>query len=76
MIKLVGCSVCNPDSKSVYQKTRYISVTINTRDGASALNVDCDGVCPDNAHCALKNVPAKSAFIINYCPECGRKLSK
>lgn len=37
------------------------------------LETECDP-CPDYSQCGMKHVPARTAFLIHYCPMCGRKL--
>lgn len=71
----MNCPVCVTDgSAPVYQSTRTMEISVNCSNGASALVVESDKFCPTNSNCGMKNVPVRSAFIIKYCPECGRKL--
>ena len=67
------CKYCN-GTLALYAETITTKLYINTQNGASAIYTESDG-CPKNALCALKGVPNRSAFIINYCPNCGRKLN-
>lgn len=53
---------------SLYQQTSSTKLVINTMNGASALYVDC--MSNDSA------IPDRSAFVIHFCPNCGRDLSK
>ena len=48
---------------------------VNTFGLATTIVTDCD-CCPPYAKCCMKDVPAISAFNINFCPECGRPLTE
>lgn len=37
------------------------------------LETECDP-CPDYSQCCMKHIPARTAFLIHFCPMCGRKL--
>lgn len=69
------CEYCDENATDliVYQETRDIQLFINAGGNASALYIEADG-CPDIARCGLHHVPLRGAFIINFCPNCGRKL--
>lgn len=76
------CKYCNGKLK-LYQKTVNTKIYINTKDKASCLFVESNG-CPTfpvtskylTSVCSLYNVPNRASFIINYCPNCGRKLKE
>ena len=67
-----GCEYCRGE-KELYQHTHTTKLHVNTFGAARTLEVECVP-CPPYANCCMKEVPARSAFIIRYCPECGRKL--
>ncbi|MEG0898341.1 MAG: hypothetical protein RSF40_01345 [Oscillospiraceae bacterium] len=69
-----GCEYCN-GKLSEYQHTHTTKLSLNTFGKARTLNTECDP-CPPYANCCMKNIPSRSAFIINCCPNCGRKLSE
>lgn len=60
--------------KTLYQEDRDTKLFINTTGKAQALYVECNP-CPPHASCCMKDIPSRAAFIINYCPECGRPLA-
>lgn len=66
------CEFCN-GKESLYQYTNSTKLFINTFGKARTLVTECRS-CPPYADCSMKNVPARSAFIINFCPHCGRPL--
>lgn len=66
------CQFCKGKSL-LYQHTNHTKLYMNTSNKARILITECDP-CPPFANCCLKNNQARSAFIINFCPECGRKL--
>ena len=68
------CKYCEGKLK-LYQETNSMKLYINTLGKAKALLVDSDN-CPPKAMCAMKGISNRGAFIINYCPNCGRKLSE
>lgn len=67
-----GCEYCNGTEAS-YQHTRNTKISINTFGKARTIITECNP-CPPFADCCMKDNPARSAFIINCCPNCGRKL--
>jgi len=67
-----SCKYCS-SGNAKYQKNHHTKIGINTLGQAQALTVECNP-CPIYANCVLKDNAAFSAFIINYCPNCGRKL--
>lgn len=67
-----GCKYCNGEFAE-YQKTINTKISINTIGKARSLNTESNG-CPPYANCCMKDIPARSAFIINFCPNCGRQL--
>lgn len=58
-----GCEYCN-DGKTLYQKITGTMLYINCSNGARALYFETE----------FAGVSINSAYIINYCPNCGRKL--
>lgn len=68
------CSFCNGE-RTLYQTTIDTKIYINTLGKATALEVVAR-VCPPYCNCSMRDIPLRSAFIIKYCPECGRKLSE
>lgn len=67
-----GCEYCRGE-EALYQHTNTTKLYINTFGRARTLVTECD-YCPPYANCSAKNVPARSAFVVKYCPECGRRL--
>ena len=67
-----GCEYCN-GTEAEYQHTHNTTISLNTFGKARTLLTECK-VCPPYANYAMKDIPARSAFIINFCPECGKKL--
>lgn len=66
------CEYCSGDNAE-YQYTPYAKLYIETVCGKKTFIVECNP-CPPYANCCMKGVPVRSAFIINYCPNCGRKM--
>ena len=69
-----GCEYCAGESK-LYQQTYDTKLYINTFGRARTIENECTP-CPPFSKCSMRGIPARSAFIINFCPECGRKLGK
>ena len=67
-----GCEYCSGEVAE-YQHTINTKLYINTFGAARTLVTECNP-CPPYAECCMKGNPARSAFIINYCPNCGKKL--
>lgn len=67
-----GCEYCEGTSK-LYQHTTHTNLFLNTFGKARTLVVECYP-CPPYADCSHKGTPARSAFLIKFCPECGRRL--
>ena len=70
----MACEYCS-GVRTLYQQTTTTKLYINKFRAARTIEVECDP-CPPYADCCLKNNPARSSFIINYCPNCGEKLFK
>lgn len=68
------CKFCK-GRLELYQETIETKMYINTRNKARAIYIESNG-CPPAAICGLKDIPIRASFIINYCPNCGRKLSE
>ena len=69
-----GCEYCSGD-RVEYQRTASTKLYISTLGKARTLAVECNR-CPPYAQCSMNGVPVRSAFPINYCPNCGRKLNE
>lgn len=67
------CEYCN-GKRTLYQKTRHTRLYMDTFGAASTLVTECS-CCPPYVKCCMKDIPANSAFKINFCPECGRPLT-
>lgn len=67
-----GCEYCS-GAFAEYQHTINTKLYINTFGKARTLETECNS-CPPYARCSMNGIPVRSAFIINYCPNCGRKL--
>ena len=72
MGELKHCPFCGGE-KVLYQSTTHTKLYINTFGKSRVLVTECNP-CPPYANCSLKDISANSAFIIKYCPECGRDL--
>ena len=68
-----GCEYCN-GKRNEYQHTIDTKLSINTFEKARVLETECNR-CPPYANCCMKNIPSRSVFLINFCPNCGRKLT-
>ena len=67
------CEYCGGE-KVLYQHTNSTKLFVNTFGCATTLVTECV-CCPPDAKCCMKDIPANSAFKINFCPNCGRPLS-
>lgn len=67
-----GCEYCRGE-KALYQHTHTTNLYIDTFGKARTIVVECNP-CPPYANCCHKGTPDRSAYIIKFCPECGRKL--
>lgn len=67
-----GCEYCSGEFVE-YQHTVNTKLNINTFGKAQTLVTECTP-CPPYAKCCLRGIPARSAFIINFCPNCGKDL--
>ena len=67
-----GCEYCS-GRRTEYYHTTNTKLYINTFGNAQVLETECNP-CPPYSNCSLRGIPVRSAFIINYCPNCGRKL--
>lgn len=67
------CKVCNGKT-TLYQHTNTTKLFMNTFGKARTLVTECNA-CPPYADCCMKGISMNSAFIISYCPECGRPLT-
>ena len=68
-----GCEYCSGD-KAEYQSTPYAKLDIETILDKKSLVVECS-ICPPYTDCCMKCTPVRSLFKINYCPNCGAKMT-
>lgn len=68
-----GCEYCNGSGRVLYQETHSVKLYLNSFGDARTIEVEANR-CPPFADCAMVNVPARSAFIINFCPNCGADM--
>ena len=68
-----GCEYCNGSGRVLYQETHSVKLYLNSFGDARTIEVEANR-CPPFADCAMANVPARSAFIINFCPHCGADM--
>lgn len=68
-----GCEYCNGSGRVPYQETHSVKLYLNSFGDARTIEVEANR-CPPFADCAMVNVPARSAFIINFCPNCGADM--
>lgn len=69
-----GCKYCS-GKKTEYQYTTHTKLFIGTFGENRTLLVETNA-CPPYSQCCMKDIPANSAFIINFCPNCGRDLRR
>ena len=69
------CEFCEnlTDEPRQYQKDTYGEIYL-VRYGRKTLLLVEQDKCPPYAECSAKNVPIRSGYEINYCPECGADL--
>lgn len=73
--KEINCEFCLK-FRTLYQYTSDTKLYIGTDPfGNRTLEVESNK-CPPYAECSMKDVDITSSFIINFCPECGRKLKR
>jgi len=62
--------------ETVYQTSLYCNLLIGSAMFSPVIVVDSiHKGCPQFADCSAKDREMTVAFQINYCPECGEKLS-
>lgn len=66
------CKFCE-ESEIEYQHTHHTKLYIGTFGKRKTLLVEATR-CPPFARCSSKDLPIRSAYFINFCPECGRDL--
>jgi hypothetical protein len=72
------CEFCKnwKTQETVYQKGPYCDLMIGSSLFCPALFVDnIHKGCPQFVECSAKSKSMMVAFQINYCPECGKKLT-
>ena len=67
------CEYCGGSQRVLYQETHIAKLFLNTFGNARTIEVEANR-CPPFADCPVVNVPARSAFIINFCPNCGADM--
>lgn len=70
----MACEYCSGE-KVLYQYTHYMKLYISSFGKARTIEIECD-LCPPHAECCMKSIPARSTFVINYCPNCGDCLDR
>jgi predicted RNA-binding Zn-ribbon protein involved in translation (DUF1610 family) len=73
MAELLPCPFCSGE-KVLYQETTHTKLYLDTFGESRVLITECNPY-PPYANCCMKGLSANSAFIIKYCPECGRDLN-
>lgn len=68
------CPFCS-GKKTEYQNTHNTKLFLHTFGKKSVLITEST-CCPPHSDCSMKDIPARSAFVIKFCPECGRDLRK
>ena len=71
-MEINACPYCWTDS-TLYQQTHSTKLYIAKMGGAHILETEVHA-CPPYADCSVRDFPTHSAFIINFCPHCGRDL--
>lgn len=70
----MSCIYCS-GGRRLYQHSENTELWINKLGARYIIEVSCDK-CPPFANCSAKDREAWAAFVIKYCPECGRKLTE
>lgn len=70
-----GCEYCNGSGRVPYQETHSVKLYLNSFGDARTIEVEADK-CPPMIGCMLSKIPLRSAFIINFCPNCGADMRK
>lgn len=68
------CKVCS-GKRVLYQCTKHTKLFMDTFGQAAVLITEVEA-CPPYAKCCMKGVSVNSAFVIKFCPECGRPLTE
>ena len=72
-----GCQYCKNEEENVlYQTNRYADLYMGSFGRNRILMVETNKTCPPYADCTRKGEKIRVAFIINFCPHCGRKLNE
>jgi len=71
---VLSCKYCKGIEPS-YQSSAYHKIHIDSLGSRKVLRVENIG-CPKYVDCSQKDMNIGSAFIINFCPNCGRDLRK
>lgn len=69
-----GCEYCLGE-RVLYQTSSNTELYISTFGLARTLETK-SSCCPPYVDCCVKDMPIRSSFIINFCPNCGRKLNE
>ena len=68
------CEYCS-GKRVLYQHTNSTKLFVDTFGSARTIVTECNA-CPPHADCCMNGIPANSAFLINFCPHCGRPLTE
>ena len=68
-----GCEYCSGE-RVLYQTSSNTELYISTFGLARTLETK-SSCCPPYVDCCAKDMSIRSVFIINFCPNCGRKLT-
>lgn len=71
--KTIGCEYCKNEA-ALYQSNRFCELYLDKGSPLGNLRVHTKNNCPPYAECSSRGSFRISAFRINYCPNCGRKL--
>ena len=68
----MACEYCK-GGHQLYQTNIYTKLYMNHFGLQRTLEIE-SRICPPYVDCCMKDIPVRSVFIINYCPNCGEKL--
>ena len=70
----MSCEYCAAET-ALYQTTHTTKLYISTFGKHRTILVETDA-CPPYANCSSCGNITRAAFIVNYCPHCGEKLTR
>ena len=74
---IMACEFCiDSNEKVLYQSTIHTKLYIHKFGLQHTIETVCSGYCPPSVECGLQYIDHNSAFIINFCPNCGEDLRK